>query len=224
MVSSHLKTPLGLRQATGNLDSLDSPWLRLGGNHHLPSYSILCSSSWRLHPNGIFSRDSQGGVSKLSRFGLPRLWELITPSLDIRLRWGLKQSYSSPWELSNGVLHYTCTNRDQVDSWLLVVENQTLTPGLSFNHNLGCRCPNGSYKAILDIYTSRPSNDIKNTLVQGVLTPAIKLLVFGSPGGLQLPTFGSVSFILTLIPKWGCDNLDNILTIGSTPFGVIFKS
>ncbi len=34
--------------------------------------------------------------------------------------------------------------------------------------------------------------------MQGVLTPAIKLLVFESPGGLQVPNFGSVSFILTL--------------------------
>jgi hypothetical protein len=42
------------------------------------------------------------------------------------------------------------------------------------------------------------SNDIKNTPMQGVLTPAIKLLVFRSPGGLQVPNFGSVSFILTL--------------------------
>jgi hypothetical protein len=31
-----------------------------------------------------------------------------------------------------------------------------LTPGPSFAHNLGCRCPNGSCEAILDIYTSRP--------------------------------------------------------------------
>jgi hypothetical protein len=39
----------------------------------------------------------------------------------------------------------------------------------------------------------------------GVLTPAIKLWVFGSLRGLQVPTFGSVNFILTLASKWGCD-------------------
>jgi hypothetical protein len=50
------------------------------------------------------------------------------------------------------------------------------------------------------------SNDIKNTQMQGNLTPAIKLRVFESPVGLQLPTFGSVGFTLTLSPKWGCDN------------------
>jgi hypothetical protein len=49
------------------------------------------------------------------------------------------------------------------------------------------------------------SIDIKNTPMQDFLTPTIELWVFGSLGGLQLPTFGSVSFIPTLIPKWGCD-------------------
>jgi hypothetical protein len=40
----------------------------------------------------------------------------------------------------------------------LVVGSQiaSLTPGLSFAHNLGCKRPNGSCKAILDIDTSRP--------------------------------------------------------------------
>jgi len=36
----------------------------------------------RTHPNGFYSRDSQGGVPKLSRFGLLGLWELIIPSSD----------------------------------------------------------------------------------------------------------------------------------------------
>ncbi len=49
------------------------------------------------------------------------------------------------------------------------------------------------------------SNGIKNTPMQGVLTPELELWIFGSPGGLQVPTFGNVSFILTLNPKWGCD-------------------
>jgi hypothetical protein len=49
------------------------------------------------------------------------------------------------------------------------------------------------------------SNGIENTSLQGVLTPTIKLWIFGSQGGLQVPTFGSVSFILTLTSKWGCD-------------------
>jgi hypothetical protein len=57
-VSSHSGTHLVLGQATGNLDSLDSTWPGLGGSHHLPPYSILCSSPPWLHPNGTFTRDS----------------------------------------------------------------------------------------------------------------------------------------------------------------------
>jgi len=133
------------------LDSLDSPWPGLGGSHHLPSYSILCVSPPHLHPNGTFSRDSQSGVSKLSQFWLPGLCAFITSRPELRLGRGL-------WELSNGVLHFTCMHRDWVDSRFLVVESQiaSLILGLSFDHNLCCRRPNGSCEAILDIYTSRP--------------------------------------------------------------------
>ncbi len=67
------------------LDSLDSPRPGLGGSHHLPPYSILCSSVRRLHPNDTFSRDSQGGVPKLSWFGLPGLWASITSCSDLGL-------------------------------------------------------------------------------------------------------------------------------------------
>jgi len=143
-------------QAT--LDSLDSPRPGLGGSHHLPPYSILCSSPPHLHPNGSFSRDSQSGVPKLSRFGLPGLWTLITPRPELGLGRSLNQSCSSHRELFNSVSHFTYTHRIRVDSRLLVVGSQTtnLTPDLSFDHNLCCRCPNGSCKAILDIYTSRP--------------------------------------------------------------------
>jgi hypothetical protein len=46
---------------------------------------------------------------------------------------------------------------------------------------------------------------MKNTSWQGVLTLEIKIYSFGSPGGLQVPTFGRTSFILTLASKWSCD-------------------
>ncbi len=148
------------------LDSLDSPRPGLGGSHHLPPYSILCSSPSHLHPNGSFSRDSQSGVPKLSWFGLPGLWMLITSRPNFGLGWGLNQSCSSPRELSNGVSHFTCMHRNQVDSWLLVVGSQTanLTPSPSFDHNFCCRCPNGSCEAILDIYTLRPFQQYKKRL------------------------------------------------------------
>jgi hypothetical protein len=54
------------------------------------------------------------------------------------------------------------------------------------------------------------SNGIKNTSRQGVLTSTIELWSRRSPGGLQVPTFGSVSLILTLTSKWGCDTLDMV--------------
>ncbi len=60
------------------LDSHDSPRLELGGSHHFPPYSILCASPRHPHPNGFLSWDSQGGVPKLSRFGLLGLCEVIT--------------------------------------------------------------------------------------------------------------------------------------------------
>jgi hypothetical protein len=48
--------------------------------------------------------------------------------------------------------------QEGIDSRLLVVGSQTasLTPGPSFAHNLGCRCPNCQCEGIFDIYVSRP--------------------------------------------------------------------
>jgi hypothetical protein len=113
-------------------------------------------------------------------FGLLGLWELITPCSDPRLGWGLKQTYIFLQELSNGVLHSTCTHRDQVDSWLLVVRSQTanLTPDPSFNHNMGWRCLNGSCEAILDIYTSRPFQRCKELFNARCFDPCNQVLSF----------------------------------------------
>ncbi len=54
--------------------------------------------------------------------------------------------------------HAQIGRREEVDSRLLVVGSQigSLTPGPSFAHNLGCRCPNCQCEAIFDIYVSRP--------------------------------------------------------------------
>ncbi len=139
------------------------------------------------------------GVPKLSQFGLLRLWQLITPCSNLRSGWGLKQTCSFPWELSNGVSQSARMHQGRVDSWLLVVGSQTanLTFGPSFAHNLCCRCPNErpfSTSTLQDL-----SNGINNTSRRSVLTPAIKFSVFGSPGGLPSPNFGSVSVILTLL-------------------------
>ncbi len=45
--------PLVLGRATGNKDTQDSPRPRLEGSHHLPPYSILCTSPRGPHPNGF---------------------------------------------------------------------------------------------------------------------------------------------------------------------------
>jgi len=83
-----------------------------------------------------------------------QLWGPITLCADLRLQWGLKQNCNPCQKLFNGVLHAICTQGNQVDSRLLVVESQigNLTPNISFGHNLCFRCPNGSCEPILDVY------------------------------------------------------------------------
>ncbi len=139
-----------------NSDLQDSPRPRLGGSHHLPFYSILCASPWGPHPNGILFRDSQMGVPKLPKLGFPWLSGLITLCVNLRLRWGLKQSCSPCWELSNNMSHTACTQGNRVYSRLLMVGSQiaNLTLGPSFGYNLCFRCPNRSCKPILNIYIS----------------------------------------------------------------------
>jgi len=90
--------------------------------------------------------------------GVPRLWELITPDCKVWSQRGLNQTCSPCRDLFNDVSHSQFGGRKEVDSWLLVVGSQSasLTPGLSFAHNLGYRYPNGQCEAIFDIYASRP--------------------------------------------------------------------
>jgi hypothetical protein len=145
-----------LGPTTGNSDSQDSPWPGLGGSHHLPPYSILCASPGGPHPNSILSQDSQVGVPKLPKLGLPWLWGPITFRVDLALRWGLKQSCNPCQKVSNGVLQDTWTQVNRVDSWLLVVGSQTThsTSNPSFGQNLCFTCLNGWCEPILDIYVS----------------------------------------------------------------------
>jgi len=89
--------------------------------------------------------------------GLPGLWEVIAPRPDLGSQRGVNRSCSPCRNLSNAVSHSRFGHRERVDSRLLVVGSQTanLTPGPSFAHNLGCRCPNRECKGIFDIYVSR---------------------------------------------------------------------
>jgi hypothetical protein len=153
----------------------------------------------------FFSRDSQVGVAKFSKFSkFPQLWGCITSCADLRLQWGLKQSCSLRQELSNGMSHASCTWRNWVDYWLLMVGSQiaNLTPDLSFDHNLCFKCPNGRCEFILDIYVSISfSNDIKNSSSRWVLTPAIALWIFRSPFGTRTPTMGVHLRVWGVIPS-----------------------
>jgi hypothetical protein len=94
------------------------------------------------------------GIPKLSKLGLLRFWGFITLCANLLLKWGLNQSYSRRWKLSNGMSHATCTQGNWGDFWLLVVGSQivNLTIDPSFGHNLCFKCPNGSCNPILDIY------------------------------------------------------------------------
>jgi len=195
------------------LDSFDSPRPGLGGSHHLPPYNILCVALPHPYPNGSFSRDSQSGVSKLSRFGLPRLWEPVTPDSDLGLGQGLKQSCSSPQELFNGVLHSVCTHRGRVDSRLLVVGSQTtsLTPGPSFDHNLWYRCPNGLCEAIFDIYTSRPFQQYKEHLNARCFALYCWALKLRESWRTPSSHFWECESHLHTCPKWGCDTNTHLI-------------
>jgi hypothetical protein len=196
-----------LGQATSDLDSFDSPRPGLGGSHHLPLYSILCSSAQRLHPNESFSRDSQDGVPKLSWFGLLGLWAFITFCPEL----GSGRGCSSPQELSNDMSHSCCRRRGRVNSRLLVVGSQTssLTPDPSFAHNLGCRCPNGSYEAILDIYTSRPFQWYKEHPNTRCFDPWTRALNFRKSHETPTSHFRECGLHLHTYPKVGLRHLPN---------------
>jgi hypothetical protein len=62
----------------------------------------------------------------------------ITPRLDLRSGWGLKQCCASLRNLSNGVLHSTCTDGGRVESQLFVVGSQTANLTLAFLFAITC--------------------------------------------------------------------------------------
>ncbi len=105
----------------------------------------------------FLSRDSQVGIPKFPKLGLPWLGRPITLCSDLQLRWGPKQSYSPCRKLSNGMWSTSFTHGNRGDSWLLMVESQidNLTPDPSFSHNLSFKYSNASCKPILDIYVPR---------------------------------------------------------------------
>jgi len=98
-----------------------------------------------------------------------------------------------------------------------VVGSQTanLTPGPFFDHNLCCRCPNGSCKAILDIYTSRPFQWYKEHFNASCFDLCNCVLSFWESRRTPKSHFWECEWRLTLPSKWGCDTL----AISGLPLG-----
>jgi hypothetical protein len=132
--------PWMLRQATSTLDHETHHSPDSGVSHHLTPYSIFCDTPRHPRPNVTFSRDSRDsrvGISKLSRNcpetvpgGVPGIWELITFNYKVWSRRGLNQTYSPHRDFSNDVLHFQFRDREEVDSWFLVVGSQTASLGV----------------------------------------------------------------------------------------------
>jgi len=185
----HSWSTFGARMSHGQLKLTRLTTARTWGSHHLPPYSIFYASPRGPHPNGFLSWDSQVAIPKLPRLGLPQLWSAITMRADLQWRWCLKQSCSPCWELSNTMLHATCTQGNRVDSWLLVVGSQIvdLIPVLFFGHNLCFICPNGWCEHILDIYILKAFQWYKERFKPLRFDPCNVLWRFGNPLGFQLP-------------------------------------
>jgi hypothetical protein len=94
------------------------------------------------------------GVLKFPKLGFLVLWRAITSYENLWLKWGLNQSCSPSWKLSNDMWHATYTRvfQGKYSGWCQI---DTLTLDLSFGHNLCFKYSNGSYNPILNIYVSR---------------------------------------------------------------------
>jgi hypothetical protein len=88
-----------------------------------------------------------------------------------------------------------------------VVESQigSLTPGLSFAHNLGCKCPNDQCEDISNIYTSRPFQWHQEHLKERCFSPCCWTLKIQESLRTPNPQLWECEFHLHTWPKWGCD-------------------
>jgi len=113
------------------------------------------------HPNYIQMSFCLGtlklGIPKFPKLGPATLWKARTFYADLWLRWGLNQSCSLHWELSNNMWFATYKHVFEGNSWLLVVGSQIgiLTFDFFLGQNLCFKFSNGSCEPILDIYVLR---------------------------------------------------------------------
>ncbi len=219
--------------------------MRLGARSWLPALERGRGSTHKTHhgpdsggattfPHIVYSVVLRGGYIQMALFletpklesqncleivpvGVPGLWELITPDCRVQSQWGLNQSCSSPWELSNVVSHSRIGCQEKVDSWLLVVKSQTvnLTLGPSFAHNLGCRCPNDQCEAILDIYVSTPFQWHQEHLNARCFGPYCQTLKIRESRRIPSPQLWECEFHPHTWPKWGCNKCCHLCTICS---------
>jgi len=181
VVSSHSGTPLGVGTSHGHFGPRDTPRPRLGDATTIPHivYSVTLRHTYiqvTLFP-GTPKLESRN-PTKCPGFGLPRLWEVIAPRPDLGSWRGLNRSCSPRRDLSIDVSLSRIGHQELVDSRLLVVKSQTvnLTPGPSFTHNLGCRCPNWECEGIFDIYVSRPFQWHQERLNARIFEPCCRAL------------------------------------------------
>jgi hypothetical protein len=206
------KHPWVLGQATGTLDHK---------TQHGPD-----SGEATTFPHIVFSATPHGDYIQMALFpgtpklesrncpetvpvGVPGLWELITPDCRVRSRQGLNRSYSPRRDLSKAMSHSQFGGREEIDSRLLVVGSQTvsLTPGPSFAHNLGDRCPNGQCEAIFDIYASRPFQRHQENPNVRCFEPCCRALNIRESWRTPNPQPWECWASPHTWPKWGCDTL-----------------
>jgi hypothetical protein len=160
----------------------------------------------------FLSQDSWGSPEIARQMGLSRLWSLITLRTNLRMQCGLKQSCSSCQGLSNGTLHAPYIQINRVDSRLFMVGNQTgsLTPDLSFDHNLCFRCPNEKWEPILDIYVPRSFQWYKERHKPLIFDPWNHSLKFQKSTGTPSPKVGITLGVWGFTPSYS-------LTFSCTP-------
>jgi len=79
-----------MNEPWANMDSQDSSQPELGGNHHLPHYSILFAWPWGHHPSVILSRDSQIQSPEILEIKIPATLEVdnfvCKPFIEVRFK------------------------------------------------------------------------------------------------------------------------------------------
>ncbi len=139
----------------------------------------------------------------------------ITLRADLRLKWGQKQSYNSRQQLSNNMSYAICMQGNRKDSWLLVVRSQigNLTPDPSFGHNLCLSVQMGHASPFQTSKFQELSNDIRNSLIQWVLTFAMALWKLSyTPKSMRCDSRASLLARTLTSPCLGCEPKARVAT------------